>query len=78
LRFRDSDITKTAFETSYQNYKFVIMFFGLTNAPTTFMELMNHVFRPYLDFFVIVSIDDILVYSKNKPDNVCHLGTVLH
>ena len=64
LKIRASDIPMTAFRTRYGNYEFLVMSFGLTNAPATFMELMNGVFRSYLDSFVIVFIDDIFVYSK--------------
>ena len=77
LKIRASDIPKTPFRTRYGHYEFLLMSFGLTNAPTAFMELMNGVFRPYLDSFVIVFIDDILVYSKTEEDHVRHLRIIL-
>ena len=77
LRVRECDIPKTAFRTRYDHYEFVVMFFGLTNAPAAFMDLMNRVFGQYLDMFVIVFIDDILVYSRNKEDHANHLRIVL-
>ena len=77
LRIRESDIPKTAFRTRYGHYEFLVMSFGLTNAPTAFMDLMNWVFRPYLDRFVIVFIDEILVYSRSELEHERHLGLVL-
>ena len=77
LRIRELDILKTAFRTIYGHYEFLVMSFGLTNAPAVFMDLMNRVFRPYLDRFVIVFIDDILVYSRSELEHERHLGLVL-
>ena len=68
---------KTAFRTRYGHYEFLVMSFGLTNAPGAFMDLMNHVFRSYVDQFVVVSIDDILVYSKDQEDHDTHLQVVI-
>ena len=70
---REKDISKTAFRTRYGHYDFLVMSFSLTNAPATFMDLINRVFRNYVDSFVIVFIDDILVYSKNESDHMGHL-----
>ncbi|GJQ99604.1 hypothetical protein Tco_0522589 [Tanacetum coccineum] len=76
LRIREEDIPITAFRTRYGQYQ--VMPFGLTNAPAVFMDLMNHVCKPYLDKFMIVFIDDILIYSKNKEEHGEHLKTILN
>jgi len=76
LRIRPENISKTAFRTRYGHYEFTVMPFGLTNAPATFMDLMNRVLRPYLDKFVVVFIDDILVYSKDKEEHATPLRTI--
>ncbi|GJZ75306.1 putative reverse transcriptase domain-containing protein [Tanacetum coccineum] len=77
LRVRDEDIPKTAFRTRYGHYEFQVMPFGLTNAPDVFMDLMNRVCKPYLDKFIIVFIDDILIYSHNKEEHANHLRIIL-
>jgi hypothetical protein len=77
LNFRESDVPKTAFITWYRLYEYTVMSFGLTNAPTYFMYLMNNVFMEYLDKFIVVFIDDILVYSNNNEEHMEHLHMIL-
>ncbi|GKC25089.1 putative reverse transcriptase domain-containing protein [Tanacetum coccineum] len=77
LSVREEDIPKTAFRTRYGHYEFQVMPFGLTNAPVVFMDLMNRVCKPYLDKFMIVFIDDILIYSKSKQEHEEHLKLIL-
>jgi hypothetical protein len=77
LKIHATDIPKTAFTTRYGLYEYTIMSFGLTNAPAYFMNLMNKVFMEFLDKFVIVFIDDILIYSKSKEEHATHLKLVL-
>jgi hypothetical protein len=77
LKIRPSDIPKTAFINKYGLYEFTVMSFGLMNAPAYFMYLMNSVFIDYLDKFVVVFIDDILVYSQNEQEHEKHLRKVL-
>nr|GEV74901.1 putative reverse transcriptase domain, ribonuclease H-like domain, aspartic peptidase domain protein [Tanacetum cinerariifolium] len=77
LRIREDDIPKTAFRTRYGYYEFQVMPFGLTNAPTVFTDLMNRVCKPYLDKFLIVFIDDILIYLKNKKEHEEHITLIL-
>ena len=78
LKIKDVDVHKTAFRTQYGHCEFLVMPFGLTNAPAAFMDLMNRVFRPYVDQFVVVFIDDILVYSQDRESHDAHLRVVLY
>jgi hypothetical protein len=77
VRINDEDISKTAFRTRYGHYEFTVVLFGLSNAPVVFICLMNGVFRNYLEKFVIVFLDDILVYSKSEEEHEQHLRMVL-
>jgi hypothetical protein len=77
LKIRESDIPKTAFRTRYGLYEYTMMSFGLTNAPAYFMYLMNKVFMEYLDKFVVVFINDILIFSKTEEEHEKHLRMVL-
>nr|GFB47026.1 putative reverse transcriptase domain-containing protein [Tanacetum cinerariifolium] len=77
LRVREQDVSKIAFRTRYGHYEFQVMPFRLTNAPAVFMDLINRVCKPYLDKFVIVFIDYILIYSKNEKEHKEHLKAIL-
>jgi hypothetical protein len=77
LRIREEDIEKTTFSTRYGHYEYVVMSFGLTNAPAAFMEAMNGMLHEYLDDFVVVFLDDILIYSQTEEDHERHLSLVL-
>ena len=78
LRVREADILKTVFRTRYGKFKFTVMPFGLMNASTEFMDLMHKVFQPFLDQFIMVFVDDILIYSKSKEDHEGHFRIVLY
>ena len=73
LRVRDTDIPKTVFRTRYRHFEFRVMPFGSMNAPAAFMDLMHRVFQPYLDQFVVVFVDNILIYSQSEWEHECHL-----
>ncbi|KAA3464254.1 DNA/RNA polymerases superfamily protein [Gossypium australe] len=75
LRVKDSDVSKTIFRSRYGHYEFLVMSFGLTNAPAVFMDLINRIFRPHLDKFVVFFIDDILIYSRDEIEHAEHLRT---
>ena len=77
IKIKNGDIPKTAFVTHYGQYEYTVMSFGLTNAPATFSRLMNSIFMEYLDKFVVVYLDDILIYSKNEQEHAEHLRLVL-
>jgi len=77
LKIKELDVSKTVFRTSYGHYEFLLMPFGLMNAPAVFMDLMNHVFRPYLDKLVVIFIDDILFYSSLDQEHEQHLRLIL-
>ena len=77
LKIKESDVLKMTFRTRYGHYEFLVMPFGLSNTPTAFMDLMKRVFHPYFDQFVIVFIDDILVYSNNAEEHAFHLRIIL-
>ena len=77
LEVRETNIPKTTFRTRYGHYEFTVMPFGLTNAPAAFMDLMHRIFQPYLDQFVVVFVDDILIYSESEWEHEYHLRIVL-
>ena len=77
LKVKEGDIPKMTFRTRYGHYEFFVMPFGVTIAPAIFMDLMNWVFSPFLDKFVVIFIDDILIYSKNEEEHAEHLRIVL-
>ena len=76
-KVKDVDVPKTTFKTRYGHYEFLVMPFGLTNVPAAFMDMMNSLFRPYLDQFIVVFIDDILVYFRDEQEHEQHLKIVL-
>ena len=77
LRVREVDIPKTTFRTWHGHFEFIVMPFGLTNVPAAFMDLMHSVFQPYLDQFIIIFVNDILIYSKSEEEHEDHFKVVL-
>lgn len=77
MKVREENVSKTVFQTRYMHYEFLVMPFELINAPATFMDLMNRVFKNYLDKLVVVFIDDVLIYSRTKEEHTEHLRSVL-
>ena len=77
IRVHPQDVHKTAFRTRYGHFEFLVLPFGLTNAPTTFMHLMHNIFREHLDDFIIIFLDDILVYSRGLREHVTHVRQTL-
>ena len=77
MKVRECNITKATFKTRYGHYEILVMLFGLTNPPATFMGFKNRVFKPYLEMFVIIFIDDTLIYSRNEEDHTSHIRIVL-
>lgn len=76
MRARESDIPKTTCQTRYGHFEFVVMAFSLTNATTIFMDIINRVCKPYLNMFVVMLIDDILIYSRSEKEHMEHLRVV--
>ena len=77
LRVREVEISKIAFKTRYGHFEFIVMPFEFTNVPTAFIDLMHRVFQPYLDQFVVVFVDDILIYSQSEEEHKDHLRIIL-
>ncbi|KAK8600791.1 hypothetical protein V6N12_050639 [Hibiscus sabdariffa] len=77
MRVNEEDVPKTSFRTPYGHYEFLVMPFGLRNVPAAFMDIMNRMFKPYIDKFVVVFIDDIIIYSRTREEHVEHLRIVL-